>query len=544
MNTQRVPAGRRRVILILLSAFALIATQASCADSDASPENTQSESESAVTSGSDVQVPVVAPPCRGEGCFCTGKTVSVLVNGSGPDGPISGPIFEVREEFEAATGATLEIVETPVSEHFLKLMSDVAGGVGALDASIAGAWWVGDLAEGDYILPLDAYYNDTSGRFPKWEIDDVLEGPRKLLTYGGALYMVANDHDGQVMYYRRDLLEDPAHQSAFLQAYGYALKVPDTWDEFRDVAEYFDGKDLNSDGAPDDGLTLPLKVGEQAMFHFMSFAAPFVIGPENPNLFWFDPNTMEPLLASEGHERALETLIDLLQFGPEAMRVWSLGEAWDHFLSGQAALMFTWGDLGSLAQEVGSQVKGKTGVAPLPGTQEYFDIGSGEWVQADGVNKVGNTTGGSWAGVVSRLSDAPDCAYFLLALLATKEKSFIYAARGWDGVDPGRMSHILEPKGAATIDAYLQAGWNEADVIDYTNAYYETFSNPLQFPYLRIPGTYDYWTSLDAHLFAAATDQETPEEALAAIVEEYDAITDRLGRDQQADSYRASLAFE
>lgn len=544
---------QRRVVLVFLSLVTILAMLAGCAAPAAAPaapaegavaENVQSENESTVTSGSDVQVPVVAQPCEGDACFCTDKTVSVIVNAAGPDGPISGPFYEVRDEFEAATGATLEIVETPDSEHFPKLMTDVTSGTGAYDASIAGAWWVGDLAEGDYILPLDEYYNDTTGKFPQWDIEDVLVGPKKLLTYGGNLYMVGNDHDGQVMYYRSDLFADETHKAAFNEAYGYELKVPETWDEFRDAAEYFNGKDLNGDGTPDNGLTMHLKVGGQGMFHFMSFAAPFVIGPDNPNLFWFDPADMTPLMDSPGHLRAMETLIDLLQFGPEAMMGWSLGEAWDHFLRGQAALTFTWGDLGSLAQEEGSQVKGKTGSAPMPGTMEYYNINTGEWVATETPNRVGNTTGGSWAGVVNKFSDAPDCTYYLLALMATKEKSFVYAARGWDGVDPGRFSHILEPDGTATVDAYLSAGWDQADVEAYTKAYYENFNNPLQFPYLRIPGAFEYWTSLDVHLSEAATNQATPAEALAGIAADYESITERLGRDVQLSSYKASLGLE
>src|SRR5262249_50726117 len=157
-------------------------------------------------------------------------------------------------------------------------------------------------------------YNDPS--FPKWDIDDVLPAPRSLLSYGGKKYMVANDHDGQVMYYRRDLLEDPQHQQAFKKKYGYPLGVPQTWEQFRAVAEYFNGKDLNGDGKPDHGLALALKVGAQSMFHFMSFSAPYVIGPGNPKLYWFDPQTMKPLLDSPGHVRALEAYVDLLKFGP------------------------------------------------------------------------------------------------------------------------------------------------------------------------------------------------------------------------------------
>ncbi len=545
---------QRRVMVFLsvLTVFAMLtgcaaaavpAAPAAPADG-AMPENVQGEAEASVTSGSDIVPPLVAEPCEGDACLCTGKTVSVIVNAAGPDGPISGPLYEVRDEFEAATGATLDIIETPDSEHFPKLMTDVTSGRGDYSTSMAGAWWVGDLAEGGYILPLDEYYNDTSGKFPEWNIDDVLVGPKKLLTYGGELMMVANDHDGQVMYYRRDLFEDPANMAAFKEQYGYDLKAPTTWAEFRDAAEFFDGMDMNGDGTPDDGLSLHLKVGGQGMFHFMSFAAPFVIGPENPDLFWFDPETMEPLMDSPGHVRAMETLIDLLQFGPEAMMGWSLGEAWDHFLRGQAAMSFTWGDLGALAQEEGSQVKGKTASAPIPGTMEYYNEITGEWVATDTPNMVGNTTGGSWAGIVTADSDAPECTYFLLALMASPAKSFIYAARGWDGVDPGRYSHMLEPNGTATLDAYLAAGWDEQDIQDYTAAYFNNFNNELQFPYLRIPGAFEYWTSLDVHLSEAATGQITPEEALQAVAADYEAITERLGRDVQRASYKASLNLE
>ena len=253
---------------------------------------------------------------------------------------------------------------------------------------------------------------------------------------------------------------------------------------------------------------------------------------------------MTPLMDSPGHQRAMETLIDLLQFGPEAMMGWSLGESWDHFLRGEAALTFTWGDLGALAQQEGSQVTGLTGAAPIPGTSEYYDIAAGEWKSVDGVNHVGNTTGGSWAGVISKFSAAPEAAYYLLALMATEEKSLVYAARGWDGADPGRFSHYLPPEGTAPIDDYLAAGWDEQDIKDYTKAYFDNFSAEQQFPYLRIPGTFEYWTALDIHLSEAATGQLTAAEALAATVADFEQISDRLGRDEQLEIYKTSLGLE
>lgn len=494
------------------------------------------EAASVVEAG-NVIPPLIASPCSPGQCLFKNQTIRTIVSKT----PISGPIYEIRDEFEAATGARLEIIEKPLDEHFAYLMTDLTTGAGQYDISIAGAWWLGDLVAQDFILPYDKFYNDP--RFPHWDFNDVLPGPRSLLEYDGRKYMVANDHDGQVMYYRRDLLADPDHQIGFKKQYGYPLDVPKTWDQFRDVAEYFNGKDLNNDGQPDNGLTMHLKVGGQGMFHFISFSAPFVIGPENTKLYWFDPQTMQPLLDSPGHIRALETMVNLVQFGPKEMLYWDLGQSWDHFLRGKAALTFTFGDLGALAQQEGSQVKGKTGTAPLPGTHEYYNIRTNQWVQTDAPNVVGNATGGSWAGVISKFSDSPEASYYLLALMASRQKSLTYAARGWDGVDPGRFSHYLPPDGNANIKDYLAAGWNEEDVREYTHAYFENFNNHLQIPYLRIPGAFGYLTALDIHLYEAAQGQLSAEEALKETILDFEELTNRLGREKQAEVYRASLGF-
>lgn len=492
--------------------------------------------------------PLVAEPATGEPPFA-GQTVTVLVNtGGGEKGSIEGPFHEVRAEFEAATGATLNIAAVPFEEHFPKLIEDAASGTGQYDTSIAGAWWLGDLVAADFIINYDDMYADTSGKFPQWDYDAVLPGPRSLLEYGGKKYMVANDHDGQVLYYRSDLFADADHQKAFAEAYGYDLAVPTTWDQFTDIAEYFNGKDLNGDGEPDSGVVLHLKVGQQGMFHFMSFSAPFVIGPDNPKLYWFNPEDMTPLINSAGHLAALNQLIEITKFGPEAMFGWTLPEGWSYFLAGRAAMTFTWGDLGALAQETPerggqSTVQGKTGAGPIPGTLEYFNVTNNEMVKTEEPNMVGNTTGGSWAGVISKASKAPEATYFLLALMATKPKSIVYGYRGWDGVDPGRSFHFLPPNGDGSLEGYESAGWDAADAQSYTDAYFENFGAELQFPYLRIPGTFEYWQALDVRLSEAVTGQSTAEDALNNVAADFEAITDRLGREAQLEQYKSSLGL-
>ena len=526
-------------LLLIAPAWSATAAPADPKASEPEPADARQFGSSAVSvvKPGDLVPPLLVPACKPGRCPFAGQTVTVLL----PKSLIAVPVKEVKEEFEGATGASLQIVQVASLDLFDNFYSDVANGIGKYDALLASAWWLGELVAGEHIISYDKFYKDP--RFPKWDVGDVLSAPRSLLSYGGRKYMVANDHDGQVMYYRRDLLADLRHQQAFAHKYSYALDVPRTWAQFRDVAEYFDGRDLIGDGTAGHGLTIALKAGNQGMFHYMSLSAPFVIGPGNPKLYWFDPQSMKPLIESPGHVRALERLVDLVRFGPREMLGWQSGQSWDYFLAGHAALTFSWGDLGALAQQQGSKVKGRIGVAHLPGTHEYFSLAQGKWAHSDSLNRVGNTTGGSWSGVISRYSKAPEATYYLLALMAAKEKSKVYAARGWDGIDPGRSFHFLPPDGSAKIDDYLKAQWNEPDVRHYLHAYFDNFSNPLQLPYLRIPGTYSYLQALNLHVAAAVNGQATPEAAMKATALDFEEITLRLGRDAQRRAYRTSLGL-
>ena len=291
---------------------------------------------------------------------------------------------------------------------------------------------------------------------------------RALHTWEGEGFGVLNDADGQVLYYRKSALTDPAHAAAFKSEYGYDIPVPPrTWQQLRDVAAYFNGKnwDANDDEA-DSGMVLHLKVGEQGHYHFQSLSASFAVtpGPEvdqHHNVYWFDPTNMKPMINSPGHVRALEFLLDLHKTGPSAQVGWALGEAWDYFLRGKAVFVFSWGDVGSLCQDTArSKIQGDCTSAILPASEEYYDHASGEFVTADDPVPVGNTTGGSWHGVVSAFSANPEATFSFWSLMAMKEVSLWNSQFGWTGVDPGYSYQFLKPLGEATVEEYVAAGWD------------------------------------------------------------------------------------
>ena len=324
----------------------------------------------------------------------------------------------------------------------------------------------------------------------------------------------------------------------------------ETWQDVIDIAKFFDGKNWDdNDPDPDSGVVMHFRVNEQGMFHFMSLSAPFVVMGGNKvdrgtNNYWFDPDTMEPLIDQPGHVRALETLYELSQYGPPAQSAWDLGTAWDWFLRGKSIFVFSWGDVGSLVQDTSrSKIKGKLGASILPGTYEVYDMNKNRWVKLSKPNVAGNTTGGSWQGVISSKSENPEVVYSFLAFMAVEPVSLWNVNRGWTGVDPGVSIHFLPPRGVATLEGFLDADWNESDLKFYLDAYYENFFADIMLPYLRINGTEEYWRALDQNLSETMIGRLEPKEALERTAKEWDEITDRRGREAQLKQYQEAIGY-
>lgn len=478
-----------------------------------------------------------------------GKRIAITVNNSGPKGGISGPMYRLRPAWEELTGAKLDIVEMPLAEQLNKTINDLRLGGGQFDGFIEGAWYMGEYITPGYIIPIDDYIADK--RFPQWDPDWFPPSLEKIYTWQDKWYAVLNDSDGQVLYWRNDVLTDPEWQRKFKAETGKNMPFPvKTWQDVIDIAKFFNGKNWDdNDPDPDSGVVMHFRVNEQGMFHFMSLSASFVVMggdkvDRGTNNYWFDPDTMEPLIDQPGHVRALETLYELSQYGPPAQSAWDLGTAWDWFLRGKAIFVFSWGDVGSLVQDTSrSKIKGKMGASILPGTYEVYDMNKNRWVKLSKPNVAGNTTGGSWQGVISSKSENPEVVYSFLAFMAVEPVSLWNVNRGWTGVDPGVSIHFLPPRGVATLEGFLDAGWNESDLKYYLDAYYENFFADIMLPYLRINGTEEYWRALDQNLSETMIGRLKPKEALERTAKEWDEITDRRGREEQLKQYQEAIGY-
>jgi len=479
-----------------------------------------------------------------------GKEIAITVNNGGPKGGISGPLYRLRPAWEELTGAKLNIVEMPLAEQLSTTINDLRLGLKQFDGYIEGAWYMGEYVTPGYIIPIDKYISDK--RFPQWNPDWFPPSLREIYQWNGQFYAVLNDSDGQVLYWRNDILSDPTWQKAYQDEVGSPMPFPvKTWDDVIAIAKFFNGKNWDKgDPDPDSGVVMHFRVNEQGMFHFMTMSAPYVVRSGDKvdrctNNYWFDPATMEPLINSAGHVRALEKLIELSHYGPDAQVGWDLGTAWDWFLRGKSIFVFSWGDVGSLVQdESRSKIKGKLGASIVPGSNEVYNLCTNSWEKLTKPNIVGNTTGGSWQGVISSGSENPEVVYSLYALMATEPVSLWNVNRGWTGVDPGVQIHFLPPHGTASLEGFLDAGWNESDLKFYLNAYYDNFFADTMLPYLRINGTEEYWRALDQNLSEAMIGRLQPQEALNRTAKAWDEISNRRGRENQLKQYQESIGYK
>ena len=251
---------------------------------------------------------------------------------------------------------------------------------------------------------------------------------------------------------------------------------------------------------------------------------------------------MKPLINSEGHLRALEDYVKFLPCGPKEAISWTLGQGWNLFLSGQAVMEPTWGDLPTFAQDPKqSNLKGKVGAAIIPGTSEAYDPIKGQWDKFD-LNTVGNVNGGTWHCVISRFSKKKEATYDFLAFMANKPNALYNCTHGFTGVQPGMKFEYFPPVGTGKVEEWVEQGWDAEDAKRYLDAYYQNLTLPVQESYLRIPGAAEYWHELDVRVSAVLAGQTQPKSALDDCAQAWERITERYGRDKQKKLYQASFA--
>ncbi len=196
-----------------------------------------------------------------------------------------------------------------------------------------------------------------------------------------------------------------------------------------------------------------------------------------------------------------------------------------------------WGDIGPITIDPNvSVIQGLAGFGVTPGGDQYWDRATGEWVTPEsGVNRAPFIAYGGWVISVAADSDVKEAALDLAAYLAGKDLAATLAVTGGTGVNPLRQSQF------DNLDLWVNAGFDQASAEDYLDAVLKTIDDPNAVVDLRIPGAFEYFSVLDVQIARALSGEATAQEALDQVAVDWDAITERLGRESQLTLYKQSL---
>lgn len=457
---------------------------------------------------------------------CDGVNL-VVATQTGPQ--IASPMENLWKDWSAKTGGTVEVQTFPFGDLFEKIRAGYVSGASPFDIIVYASDWAGDIMGAGYVLEVPQANQDAMGY--QYLIPTYRD---RILSWGGKVYGTPYDGDAHNTYLRKDLLTDPTYMAEFKAKYGYDLPVPiKTWDQYHDIAEFFNGKEI--DGNTIYGAGTAFKRKAQSYWTYLGIAAPYAKAPNDPAYF-FDPETMEPRINNPGFVKALDFYSSLVAVGPPDVVNWDVGNIRSEFPAGKLALAIDWGDVGPLSADPNSSVVTKGWSAQAhPGVDEYYDSQTKAWVKQ--YNQAPFLAFGGWVGGVSATTKNPECAFDFLSFMGSQNMSAKLVTTAGSGVNPHFYSDMND------LAPWVAAGMSEEQATEYLTAVRDTINSPNAVVDLRITGAAEYFDALDTQLARAVAGETSSQEALDEVAKQWNAITDRLGRDQQIKLYRQMLGL-
>ncbi|MGP4000829.1 extracellular solute-binding protein [Streptomyces sp. 8N706] len=453
----------------------------------------------------------------------SGQTLKVISHAV----PVIGEPTQLHaKQFEKITGAKVEVVNVPFGELHQKILTPLQASQPAYDVMFYPSLWIGDMAP--YLAPVPKKYLDTPG------MKDVTQAYMDVATWDGKVVQYPVDGDRHYLKARTDVLKDPKRQAEYKEATGKELRVPETWAEYQEVAEFFSDKDVDGDGKRNFGSAEVTKRDDLTFSAFISRAAPYVKHPDVKGGVFFDVDTMKPLINTPGFVRALGDMVKAKSTWAPGGANFGLGDEIFSFGGGQALMSYSWDDAFIQAQQPDSKIRNKVEAAPLPGSKEVYNRKTEKWDKTP--NQAPYFTWG-WTSAVAKAAPNQQMAFDYLCFFSNEANTALDLTIGRFGVNPYRESHF---------DAafWEKQGWDK----DVAKSYVQTLSGMEKSTNrlfdLRVPGVNQYMSALANGVSAALAGQKSPQRALDDVAEEWAKTTEQIGTDKVQKAYRNVVALE
>lgn len=275
---------------------------------------------------------------------------------------------ELSKDFTTETGIGVDVVQIPWPTFQDKIDNSFVGKSDLYDIVIGDSQWLGRNSVGGHYINLTAWINEN--------IDvPAIYGPAMtaFAEYpkgSGKYWALPAQVDAAGYVYRKDLFENPDEMSAFQEKYGYALALPTTYSQLRDIAEFFTRPADDLYGIATwyskeyDGITMGF---QQVMW---SFGASYG-----------DPETkkVDGYINTDDAVAALDYYRDLLKFAPSDAPNYYWAETLDAYIKGKVAMAMNYFAFfpGVVKPETNEISHDKSGffIAPKGPKGHYISIG-------------------------------------------------------------------------------------------------------------------------------------------------------------------------
>jgi len=403
-------------------------------------------------------------------------------------------------EWLSATGINVESSSVGYFDYHPKVVQASLTGGADFDLIVDGPRYLGDLVAAGSVVDISDWiqkYGNVLSGAPDGFISPL---DKWSMSYNGRYYGLAADGDPWICVIRKDLLEDPSEQAAFLAKFGYPLAFPKTWDEYRDQAEFFTRPDRNLYGAVD--VHSRNSGAYQWMARFVSTGI--------PNAYYFDDD-MHPLIDSPEGIRTTELYLAMKPFMNPDIANWDFTQQYPSWANGDAYAVNYVVSIKKFSEGPDSKVRGNVIAGMVPGT-----------VVNGSLNQRSILAFGNSVSVWSK-SPIPEAAYLFAQWITSPEMSerAVEQPGFWD---PFRIRDLTSP--------LVRAAYGEQTMDVYADAM------ARQVPDMQLEGVSEYYDALDRNLSGAWAGQMTAAEVVRDTAAQWEQITDRIGRDRQIAQWR------
>jgi multiple sugar transport system substrate-binding protein len=314
------------------------------------------------------------------------------------------------------------------------------------------------------------------------------------------------------------------------------LEVPRTWPELQQIARFFHGR-KTPEGEEISGIAEVTVSDALLGNYFIKRAAPYAKHPDVKGGFYFDLETMEPLVNTPGWVQALQDFVAAQDLYPKGGQTMSFFDAIETFGRGNVVFSDSWDDPFVEAMEPGNPLRNRVAASLSPGSRQVWNRNTGQWDEFPEVNYAPYIVYG-WTSAVAKASPHQQAAFDFLGFYANPKNHQADLQVGRYGMNPFRQSDLDE---RLWIE---QAGWDPAVARSYVQTLERQAQSRNRVLDLRIHRGQEYVYILSVGVYRALTGRDTPQAALDEVARRWRQLTERVGVDRQREAYRHVVRFE